>query len=148
MAELGHETRNSDTGHDCAAAVATVAFSTSSAAVLTSREAARHAQHVLAVKLEIPSLPLGECADICSGVAIDSHALEGHRVRHGRYEQLSPVLERDESLVEQVVHRRGQEQTIFAIEALLIAAVSPGLNVARDQVLHALHSGNTAGVFD
>src|SRR6185437_11148239 len=92
----------------------------------------------------IPSLPRGECTDIRSGVAIDSHPLEGHRVRYGRYDQLSRVLERNESLVEQVVHRRGQEQTIFAIEALLIAAVSPGLNVARDQVLHALHTGDPA----
>ena len=46
-----------------------------------------------------------------------------------------------------MVHGRGEQQTILAIESLH-AAVSPGLNVARDQVLHALHPGNAAGVLD
>src|ERR1700676_157323 len=42
----------------------------------------------------------------------------------------------------------GQQQPILAVELLLIAAVAPRLDVAGDQVLHALDPGDAAGVLD
>src|SRR5439155_2426431 len=101
----------------------------SSAAALALRDAAGHAQHVLAMELQILPLALREGADVHIGVSVDSHTLERDRVRHRRHDQLSRVLKGDEPLVEQVVHRRGQQQAVLAVEPLLVAAVPPGLYV-------------------
>src|SRR5690349_13647108 len=47
-----------------------------------------------------------------------------------------------------MVHGRCQEQAILTIESLFVAAVAPRLDVARNQVLHALDLSNAAGMFD
>lgn len=40
------------------------------------------------------------------------------------------------------------QQAVLAVEPLLVAAVAPRLDVARDQVLHALHPRDAAGMLD
>lgn len=47
-----------------------------------------------------------------------------------------------------MIHRRGQEQIVLTVEPLVVTAIAPGLDVARDQVLRALHTGDPAGVLN
>lgn len=62
------------------------------------------------------------------------HPYERPRVRNARCDRLSGVLEGNKSLVEQMIHRRGRQQAIFAI--------SSWLEVSSHQALHAFNSGN------
>src|SRR5205823_5556327 len=62
------------------------------AAALALRDAARHAQHVLAMELQIPPLALREGADVHLGAAVDTHTLERYGLRDRRQDQLSGVL--------------------------------------------------------
>ena len=51
------------------------------------------------------------------------------------------------ALVEEVIDRRGQEQAVLAVQALLVVAVAPGLDVAADQVIRIDDFGDEGPLF-
>jgi hypothetical protein len=107
--------------------------------------AARHTQHIFSVKCEIATLALRERTDVNAVFGIDAHALQRSLIGNWRHDQLARVLEGNEAHIEEMVHRRHQQEPIFAIEPLLVAAVAPRLYVARDQMLHSFDIGDAAG---
>lgn len=69
-------------------------------------------------------------------------------MRHRRDDRPTVVLEPDEATVEQVVHARREEQTVFAIKALLVGCVSPRLAMTRPEVFRLVHSGDSTSAFN
>lgn len=108
----------------------------------------RHAKHVFSVIAQMGSLTLRETADIDSPIAIDTHPLERFGIGHRGYDQLPRILERYEPFVEQMIHRRREEETVLSVQPLLVAAVPPRADMARDEVLHSIHPGYPARVLD
>src|SRR5581483_9634308 len=60
----------------------------------------------------------------------------------------SVVVEPDETPVEEMVRVRSEEQSVLAVQPLLVVRVAPGLAVARAQVFLTSDSGNAAGALD
>ena len=57
------------------------------------------------------------------------------------------LRERDEPSVEQMVDRRGQEETVLAIKPFLVVAITPRPNVARSKMLEPLHTRDSPPSF-
>jgi len=64
-------------------------------------------------------------------------------VRSRSDEQPPASFKRNEAAIEEVINRWGEEQPILAVEALLVRAVAPWLDVAGPQIVRALDTGDT-----
>src|SRR5882672_6318177 len=53
-----------------------------------------------------------------------------------------------ESLVEEVIDSGGEQESVLAVEALLVRAVAPGLGVTGDQVFGPLDFRHATGALD
>src|SRR5262249_7433526 len=103
--------------------------------VTHSQSTDRPQQYGVSVKVEEPALAGRKAADVDEPVGLNAHAFQRRRVRHGRDDQDARVLEADEAAVEQVVDGGRQQQSVFAVQPLLVRAVAPRLAVAGDKVL-------------
>jgi hypothetical protein len=45
-----------------------------------------------------------------------------HLIRDRRYDEAARVFKGDEPLIEQVIHRRGQEEAVLTVEPLVVTA--------------------------
>jgi hypothetical protein len=90
------------------------------------------------VILQEPPLPLRKRTDIELALRRDPHAHERGAISDGRDDEIAVALEGDESLVEEVIDRGGEQESVLAVEALLVRAVASGLGVTCDQVFGPL----------
>ena len=81
-------------------------------------------------------------------LVLDAHPGEGIPVGARRDQQEARILEADVALVEKMVDGGRQEQAVLAVQALLVVAVAPGLDVAADQVVGIGDSGDAALILD
>ncbi len=63
---------------------------------------------------------------------------------HGGDNKFTVVFESNKSSVEQVIDRRRQQQSVFAVEALFVIGISPGFAVTSTQVLFSVYTRNSA----
>ena len=82
------------------------------------------------MEVQVAALQVGEGLLDRGVLVFDAHPGEGVPVGARRYQQKARILEADVALVEEVIDRRGQEQAVLAVQALLVVAVAPGLDVA------------------
>jgi hypothetical protein len=87
-------------------------------------------------------LAIREFAYIDRAINGNAHLLQRVQMGHGRDQQASIVAERNESAIEQVVDRRSQHETVLAVEALWIRAVSPWLAMTGAKVFGLIDAGD------
>ena len=100
------------------------------------------------MEVQVAALQVSEGLLDGGGLVLDAHPGEGVPVGSRRDEQQARVLEADVALVEKMVDGGRQEQVVLAVQALLIIAVAPGLDVAADQVVGIGDSGDAALILD
>ena len=100
------------------------------------------------MEVQVAALEMGKGLLDGGLLVLDAHPGEGVPIGAGRDEKQARILEADVALVEEVIDGRGQEQAVLAVQALLVIAVAPGLDVAADQVVGVGDSGDAAGSLD
>ena len=73
------------------------------------------------MEFKVALLPLSKFTDVHSATCIDPHPAQGGRIRARRDQQVAILLEGDEACIEKMVDRGSQKQTVFSIEAFVIA---------------------------
>ena len=90
---------------------------------------------------EIAPLSLSKRTDVDANRRVYSHSPHRRQMRHRRNQNVTIVFEANEPAIKQVVDAGRQKQTILAIQALVIAGVTPRFAMTRPQVLNAIDSG-------
>ena len=115
--------------------------------ILNRGLAAPAQEDLVPVEVQVAALEMGKGLLDGGGLVFDAHPGEGVAVGAGRDQQEARILEADVALVEEVIDRRGQEQAVLAVQALLVVAVAPGLDVAADQVIRIDDFGDEGPLF-
>src|SRR5512134_2478606 len=105
-------------------------------------------QDSVPMKIEELLLAAGEPSHIDDPCRVDAHAFKrGTMSNRGDYE-LAIVLKADEATIEEMINAWSQEQSILAVQSLLVRRVPPGLAVTGDEVHGVLNAGDAAAGFN
>ena len=100
------------------------------------------------MKIEELLLAAGEPSHIDDPCRVDAHAFErGTMSNRGDYE-LAVVLKADEAAIKEMINAWGQEQSILAVQSLLVRRVPPRLAVTGDEVHGVVDAGDAAAGFN
>jgi predicted nuclease of predicted toxin-antitoxin system len=105
-------------------------------------------EDLVPVEVQVAPLQVSEGLLDRGVLVLDAHPGEGIPVGARRDQQEARILEADVALVEKMVDGGRQEQAVLAVQALLVVAVAPGLDVAADQVVGIGDSGDAALILD
>jgi hypothetical protein len=92
-------------------------------------------EHLVPVEVQVAALEMGKGLLYGGLLVLDAHPGEGISIGARRYEQEARILEADVALVEKMIDGGREEQAVLAVQALLVIAMAPGLDVAADRWL-------------
>jgi hypothetical protein len=72
------------------------------------------------VEIQESTLSFAEAADVDYSLSFDTHPRERWPVSDRRYDQLAGVLEADEPAIKQVIDAGREQQSVLAVEPLLV----------------------------
>ena len=105
-------------------------------------------KHLSPMKVQKVPLVAIERLRLRRRIGIHAHPFKRTNVRHPRDKELAVVVEADEPPIKQVIRTGGHEQPVGALQALVVGAFPPRLDMASDQVRRIIHKRDPAGAFD
>ena len=113
-----------------------------------SLAADRLQQHGVPVEIQELLLAAGEPAHVDDLCGVDAHSLKRGTMSDRGNDEPAVVFEADEAAIEQMVDARRQQQSVLAVQSLLVGRVAPRLAMARDQMNRIFDAGDPASGFD
>ena len=86
--------------------------------------------------------------DIDNAISLYAHPVQRGSMCDWRDNQPTAVLEADETSIEQVIDARRQQQAVLAVQAFLVARISPRFAVACPQMGGIIKKGDSASMFN